>query len=401
MVGNNDGAASTAASSSSTSNGGHPDAQGAAPSATPELAQQQQQQSPSTSNAAAAAAAATATGQQQQTAAAGSEEAPAIPPATSLDGVPETKKYILADEWGYTAVGADLPEGTTPQLFAGMFPSRFFDFDAARAALSIALPLAVMAAGYGWLWYWHSICPLWQQLLCAIVIGTAYTGLFKVATECARFSFLPQAPVLQDSLGALIMAPSLYALHSWRLGHLHHLLHVNMLWEDTWGWHPLTKVQLAGAIIEGRKWTRAAWRVLLATPLKMLLGSLGHWLRHWDGCDLRRFEPNSRLAITISWAVPLLFAGFGLPAIAITGGASGGPGSALQAGRGAHGLCCGLGLKHTADRPGWLAGGWELDVAGDGYGVCLGCRRRGEEVAAPIRHWTALGTAAQRLRLVI
>lgn len=291
---------------------------------TPELAQQQQQQQQSSSTSDAG----------EQVAAAGSEEPPAIPPATSLDGVPETQKYILADEWGYTAVGADLPEGTTPQLFAAMFPPQFFGFDAARAALSIALPLAVMAAGYGWLWYWHSICPLWQQLLCAIVIGTAYTGLFKVATECARFSFLPQAPVLQDSLGALIMAPSLYAIHSWRLGHLHHLLHMNMLWEDTWGWHPLTKVQLAGAILEGRKWTRAAWRVLLATPLKMLLGSLGHWLRHWDGCDLRRFEPNSRLAITISWAVPLLFAGFGLPAIAITGGASGGPGLTLEEGRG-------------------------------------------------------------------
>lgn len=78
-----------------------------------------------------------------------------------------------------------------------MFPVRFFELQPRRLALAFGLPLAAMAAGYGWLAYMHSICPVWQQALCALLIGTGYAGLFKLAQEAARYSLMPQWPALQ------------------------------------------------------------------------------------------------------------------------------------------------------------------------------------------------------------
>ncbi|PNH00494.1 Omega-6 fatty acid desaturase, chloroplastic, partial [Tetrabaena socialis] len=147
--------------------------------------------------------------------------------ATLLDGLPETQKYVLAEKWGYSRVGADLPTGTTALSYGAAIPARFFEVDGLRAAAAVAGPLAVMAAGYAWMWYWHSICPVWQQAVAGVLIGTAYAGLFKVAHECARYNFQPLSAELQDLVGSLLMAPSLYAFIPWRLQTLHHTKHLN------------------------------------------------------------------------------------------------------------------------------------------------------------------------------
>ncbi|GFR47049.1 hypothetical protein Agub_g8734, partial [Astrephomene gubernaculifera] len=299
----------------------------------------------------------------------------------TLDGLSDAQKAALAEEWGYTRLGADLPPGAHPSAFSRMLPSRLFDFSAPRAVAAVALPLAAMAVGYGWLWYWHSICPLWQQLICAVLIGTAYTGLFKVAHECARFSFLPQAPAVQELLGSLLMLPSLYSFPCWRLGWLHHLLHLNQLGEDDkYGWHPLTKVDVAseilktavaaspaassqaaaadadaeGVVSEGEEkggsgkrqpggsfwgsissavatavaggygsWRLAFHLLVYGSPLKFLVASIGHWWRSWEGLDLRRFHPGSQVDMMAGWALPLLFAGVGFPAMIAAGGLAG------------------------------------------------------------------------------
>ncbi|GIL81457.1 hypothetical protein Vretimale_973 [Volvox reticuliferus] len=244
------------------------------------------------------------------------------PGATSVDGLDDTRKFVFADEWGFTRVGGNLPEGTTPATFSDMFPDHFFAFDPRRAAVAIAVPLAAMAVGYGWLWYMHSICPAWQQLACAALIGTAYTGLFKVAHECACFRFLPESPRLQDAVGLVLMLPSLYPFTSWRLQYMHHLAHVNMLWEDTFGWHPYTKLQLATEVLLGGRWRLALRRLALTTPLK-LFASIGHWLRSFDGLDLKRFHQETYWAVLAGWAGPILFVGFGVPAILKAFGVSG------------------------------------------------------------------------------
>ncbi|KXZ46747.1 hypothetical protein GPECTOR_41g712 [Gonium pectorale] len=249
------------------------------------------------------------------------DEAELDPGATLLDGLGPTQKYVFADEWGYTNVGADLPSGTHPSIFSSLLPPELFAFSPLRAAASVAVPLAVMAAGYGWLWYWHSICPGWQVALCGCLIGTAYAGLFKVAHECARLAFVPHAPELQNALGMLLMLPSLYSFPVWRLGTLHHMLHTNMLWKDHWGWHPLTKLELAMDLLEGRGLRVACLRAVMASPLK-LLASIGHWVRHWEALDLRRFHPGSYVGVLAGWAAPALFAGLVFPAIVSAGGLS-------------------------------------------------------------------------------
>lgn len=244
------------------------------------------------------------------------------PGATSVDGMNDTRKFVFADEWGFTRVGGDLPEGTTPATFSDMLPGRLFTFDTARAALAVAIPLAAMAIGYSWLWYWHSICPIWQQLACAVLIGTAYTGLFKVAHDCAAFSFLPQSPRLQDALGLALMLPSLFPYTSWRIHYMHHLVNLNMLWGDEFGWHPYTKLQLATELLCDDPWRLALRRLVLVTPLK-LFASVGHWLRSFDSLDLKRFHPDTYWAVIVGWAFPILFLGFGVPAILGTVGMSG------------------------------------------------------------------------------
>ncbi|KAG2430082.1 hypothetical protein HXX76_010181 [Chlamydomonas incerta] len=281
-------------------------------------------------NSAAASATTSTTTTPEAAAASPSDPAPAPEPlpaaaSTSLDGLPETQKYVYADEWGFSRVGADFPPGSHPSLFSQLLPQGLFAFDARAAAAAVAVPLAAMAAGYGWLWYMHSIAPVWQQALCAALIGTGYAGLFKVAHECAMLRFMPQMPGLQAALGTLLMAPSLYSLPSWRLHHLHHLLHTNMLWEDVWGWHPLTKVELAEEMVRSGGsggGALAAARLVLTTPLK-LFASIGHWLRSWDGLDLRHFHPGSYVEVLSGWAAPLAFAGLALPAIVSAGGLSG------------------------------------------------------------------------------
>jgi fatty acid desaturase len=81
-----------------------------------------------------------------------------------------------------------------------------------------------MAAGYAYLWFWHSICPLWQQLLCWVVIGTGYFGVFQTAVDCAHFAFWPQRPLMQDALGAVLMAPALMSYEVFRLKYFNHLM---------------------------------------------------------------------------------------------------------------------------------------------------------------------------------
>ncbi|KAG2447909.1 hypothetical protein HYH02_007363 [Chlamydomonas schloesseri] len=324
---------------SSSGNGSDAAAAAAAAAAAPDATAANNHHPPGSSNGGNGNNSSTAAASSAGSASAAAEAAPAPAPApapepepepaaaasTSLDGLAETQKYVLADEWGFSRVGADFPAGSHPSLFSQLLPQALFAFDGRAAAAALVVPLAAMAVGYGWLWYMHSIAPLWQQAICAVLIGTGYAGLFKVAHECAMLRFIPQMPGLQSALGTLLMAPSLYSLPSWRLHHLHHLLHTNMLWEDVWGWHPLTKVELAGEMVRSGSSSSgalAAARLVLTTPLK-LFASVGHWLRSWDGLDLRHFHPASYVEVLGGWSAPLAFAGLVLPAIISAGGLSG------------------------------------------------------------------------------
>ena len=166
--------------------------------------------------------------------------------------------------------------------------------------------------------YMHSIIPLWQLAVCWMMVGTGYAGVFTLAHDAARGSLLPFAPAIQDILGTVLMAPSLYSFESWRLRFVSHTVFPNMLGEDDGAWQPLTKAALAAM----GPFRRKVARIFATTPLK-LFGSIGHWASSWGGLDLKPYQPGTRLSILMSWAVPLWFAGIAGPAMLLAGGVPG------------------------------------------------------------------------------
>ena len=107
---------------------------------------------------------------------------------------------VLADEWGYDTVGTSLPAGIDPHVLLKAVPDEAMQHSTRKALAGLVAPLALMAAGYAWMWFMHSIIPLWQQLICWMMVGTGYAGIFNLAHECARNTFLPFAPVTQVRL---------------------------------------------------------------------------------------------------------------------------------------------------------------------------------------------------------
>lgn len=129
-----------------------------------------------------------------------------------------------ASDWGYVQIGRPLPEGVSLTAIADTLPDQVFALDLPKALGYLGLSLAVMAAGYSYLAYWHTICPLWQQLLAWVVIGTGYYGAFQTAVDCAHFVFWPERPLIQDVLGALLMAPALISYELYRLKYFNHIM---------------------------------------------------------------------------------------------------------------------------------------------------------------------------------
>lgn len=129
-----------------------------------------------------------------------------------------------AADWGYQTVGRPLPEGVSLEALAETLPDQVFTLNLGKALGYLGLSLGVMALGYSYLWFWHSICPLWQQVLAWVVVGTGYYGVFQSAVDCAHFAFWPERPLFQDVLGAVLMAPSLFSYELFRLRYLNHIM---------------------------------------------------------------------------------------------------------------------------------------------------------------------------------
>eukprot|EP00877_Chromochloris_zofingiensis_P007039 jgi/Chrzof1/2589/Cz11g21120.t1_FAD6B[v5.2] len=238
--------------------------------------------------------------------------------ASWLSQLDDVQLQQQAHDWGFTQIGRPLPEGVSVTAIADILPEEDFHLDLVQAFGRLAMSIAIMAAGYWYLWYMHSICPVWQQLLCWLVIGTGYFGVFQTATDCAHFAFHPEEPLFQDVLGATLMAPSLFSFETWRLKYFNHLLYCNMLEEDTDAWHPIRTSDL----LQMHPIQQALTRLILGTPLK-LFASIGKWLRSWDGFDLKLYRDDSKRWILLSWAVPFAFMGTVWPAMFSAGGLSG------------------------------------------------------------------------------
>nr|ANF04698.1 omega-6 fatty acid desaturase [Chlamydomonas sp. ICE-L] len=237
--------------------------------------------------------------------------------ADRLANMDETQRLVLADEWGFTTVGELLPDGADPIILASSMSDDVRDIDGGTAFTRALAPLALMVSAYAWMWFMHSIIPVWQLVICWIAIGTGYTGLFTLAHDAARGALTPSAPRLQEFLGSLIMAPSLYSFQAWRLRFISHIIFPNVLGLDDSAWQPVTVEALAGMGSRARQLAR----LIATTPLR-LLGSLGHCLHSFGGFDLKEYTPDSRADILSSWAVPTVFAAAAVSVLVVCGGIS-------------------------------------------------------------------------------
>lgn len=235
---------------------------------------------------------------------------------TGLDALDDVELQQQAQDWGYTRLGRSFPEGVSLVALAESLDPQHFEISPLKAFGGLAAPLLLIAAGCAWQAYMHSICPLWQQLLCWVAVGTGYFGAFQAAADCAHFAFWPQEPAVQDLIGAVLMAPALIPYEGWRLQHFNHLLHPNMLRQDSPLWHPTTVSDVSSL----PPWRRLLARLAAATPLRFASRGLVGWAAAWDGLDLRRHPPASRPWVLLSWAAPLAFAGLAWPALLAGGG---------------------------------------------------------------------------------
>ena len=144
--------------------------------------------------------------------------------ATGLDALDDAELAQQAQDWGYARLGRPFPEGVPLPALAEALDARHFEARPLALLAHLAAAAALIAAGCAWQAYMHSICPLWQRMICWLAIGTGYFGAFQAAADAARFLLLPARPLLQDVVGALLMAPALVPFEGWRLQHFNHLL---------------------------------------------------------------------------------------------------------------------------------------------------------------------------------
>ncbi len=113
-------------------------------------------------------------------------------------------------------------------------PKECFQKDRRKAWSFLLTSVAAASVGY------IAIATLpWFFLPIAwIFTGTALTGWFVVAHDCGHRSFA-QRRWVNDLVGHIMILPSLYPFHCWRILHAHHHRHTNKLGEDN-AWQPWT-----------------------------------------------------------------------------------------------------------------------------------------------------------------
>ena len=90
--------------------------------------------------------------------------------------------------------------------------------------------------------YLTSIAPWYLLPLTWVFFGTAATGLFVVAHDCAHQSF-SKSRTLNEVVGTICMMPLMFPYCGWELTHNHHHQFANHLDKDHL-WRPLKKEQL-------------------------------------------------------------------------------------------------------------------------------------------------------------
>jgi len=91
--------------------------------------------------------------------------------------------------------------------------------------------------------YVLSISPWYLLPIAWIFAGTAATGLFVIAHDCAHQSFSGSS-LVNELVGTICMMPLMFPYNAWDLTHSHHHMYANNLDRDHL-WKPFTKEQVS------------------------------------------------------------------------------------------------------------------------------------------------------------
>ncbi|WP_017325138.1 fatty acid desaturase [Synechococcus sp. PCC 7336] len=173
-------------------------------------------------------------------------------------------------------------------------PKEVFVKHPLKAWRSVAISIVAAALGYGAIAFapWYLLPFAW------FFSGTALTGFFVIAHDCAHRSFAKQT-WLNDLVGHLAMLPLLYPFHGWRIQHDVHHLHTNKLNVDN-AWHPWTE--------EGFKAESPAMQRLYKALRGGFwwLASIFHWALHHFNPATENVTARERGKFTFSAAFALV-----------------------------------------------------------------------------------------------
>lgn len=229
---------------------------------------------------------------------------PVTPPL--LDG--EGKKKQMAEEYGFTQIGDELPDDITLKDVMDTLPKEVFEINNVKAWTSVLISVTSYALGL----YFIAKSPWYLLPLAWAWTGTAVTGFFVIGHDCAHKSF-SRNKLVEDVVGTLAFMPLIYPYEPWRFKHDRHHAKTNMLIEDT-AWQPVWQKE-----IESSPFLRKAI-IFGYGPIRPWM-SIAHWLI-WH-FDLKKFRPNEVPRVKISLACVFAFMAIGWPLIILKSGLAG------------------------------------------------------------------------------
>ncbi|KAG2584178.1 omega-6 fatty acid desaturase, chloroplastic-like isoform X1 [Panicum virgatum] len=237
----------------------------------------------------------------------GGLQAAVLPVAPPILDDEETRKQ-MAEDFGFTQIGEELPDSVTLKDVMDTLPKEVFEINDIKAWTSVLISVTSYALGLFFIakspWYLLPLAWAWT--------GTAVTGFFVIGHDCAHKSF-SRNKLVEDIVGTLAFMPLMYPYEPWRFKHDRHHAKTNMLIEDT-AWQPVWQKE-----IESSPLLRKAI-IFGYGPIRPWM-SIAHWLI-WH-FDLKKFRPNEVPRVKISLACVFAFMAIGWPLIILKSGLAG------------------------------------------------------------------------------
>ncbi|KAL6596059.1 hypothetical protein ACP70R_014966 [Stipagrostis hirtigluma subsp. patula] len=228
----------------------------------------------------------------------------AVMPVTAPILDDEGKRKQMAEDYGFTQIGEELPDNITLKDVMDTLPKQVFEINDLKAWTSVLISVTSYALGL----FFTAKAPWYLLPLAWAWTGTAVTG----GHDCAHKSF-SRNKLVEDIVGTLAFMPLIYPYEPWRFKHDRHHAKTNMLQEDT-AWQPVWQKE-----IESSPLLRKAI-IFGYGPIRPWM-SIAHWLI-WH-FDLKKFRPNEVPRVKISLACVFAFMAIGWPLIILKSGLAG------------------------------------------------------------------------------